>query len=229
MGDSPNQSSDSSGFLSHPQAAQQPIVQPADVDRSPSSEFYSSSQNNTTPGNNSTRNTTASGRESENVQCIPFTGAGPSRQQDREPRAGASNTRGNTAPQNRGSTTAPKKNTPQGRRRGRKQATPKKRRMKPGIKALKEIKDYQKSTNLLIPKLPFARLVREIATNISGHMAVDLRFQVSALMALQEASEMFLVTLLEDTNLCAIHAKRVTIMPKDLKLAQRIRGRYSGL
>eukprot|EP00106_Octopus_bimaculoides_P010764 XP_014778206.1 PREDICTED: histone H3.3-like [Octopus bimaculoides] len=81
-------------------------------------------------------------------------------------------------------------------------------------------KRYQKSTELLIRKLPFQRLVREIAQDFK----TDLRFQSSAVMALQEASEAYLVGLFEDTNLCAIHAKRVTIMPKDIQLARRIRG-----
>ncbi|XP_042609293.1 histone H3.3-like [Cyprinus carpio] len=79
---------------------------------------------------------------------------------------------------------------------------------------------YQKSNKLLIRKLPFQRLVREIAQDFK----TDLRFQSSAVMALQEASEAYLVGLFEDTNLCAIHAKRVTIMPKDIQLARRIRG-----
>jgi histone H3/H4 len=83
-----------------------------------------------------------------------------------------------------------------------------------------EIRKYQKSTELLIRKLPFQRLVREIAQDYK----TDLRFQSSAVMALQEAAESYLVGLFEDTNLCAIHAKRVTIMPKDVQLARRIRG-----
>ncbi|KAK2703350.1 hypothetical protein QYM36_018143 [Artemia franciscana] len=65
-----------------------------------------------------------------------------------------------------------------------------------------------------------ARLVREIAQDFK----TDLRFQSSAVMALQEASEAYLVGLFEDTDLCAIHAKRVTIMPKGIQLARRIRG-----
>ncbi|XP_064110256.1 uncharacterized protein LOC135218041 [Macrobrachium nipponense] len=76
-----------------------------------------------------------------------------------------------------------------------------------------------KSTELLIRKLPFQRLVREIAQDFK----TNLRFQSSAVMVLQEASEAYLVGLFEDTNLCAIHAKRVTIMPKDIQLAHRIR------
>uniref|UniRef100_A0A3B5KMI2 Histone H3 n=1 Tax=Takifugu rubripes TaxID=31033 RepID=A0A3B5KMI2_TAKRU len=93
-------------------------------------------------------------------------------------------------------------------------------RYRPGTVALREIRRYQKSTELLIRKLPFQRLVREIAQDFK----TDLRFQSSAVMALQEASEAYLVGLFEDTNLCAIHAKRVTIMPKDIQLARRIRG-----
>ncbi|MGH0118638.1 UNVERIFIED_CONTAM: hypothetical protein FKN15_047618 [Acipenser sinensis] len=93
-------------------------------------------------------------------------------------------------------------------------------RYRPGTVALREIRRYQKSTELLIRKLPFQRLVREIAQDFK----TDLRFQSSAVMALQEASEAYLVGLFEDTTLCAIHAKRVTIMPKDIQLARRIRG-----
>ena len=123
-------------------------------------------------------------------------------------------------------------------------------RYRPGTVALREIRKYQKSTELLIRKLPFQvrpasslppqpaspapyqlrltpsppqRLVREIAQDFK----TDLRFQSSAILALQEASEAYLVGLFEDTNLCAIHAKRVTIMPKDVQLARRIRGERS--
>jgi histone H3 len=100
-------------------------------------------------------------------------------------------------------------------------------RYRPGTVALREIRRYQKSTDLLIRKLPFQRLVREIAQDFKN----DLRFQGTAILALQEASEVncfwyvnccscyiffqaYLVGLFEDTNLCAIHAKRITIMPK---------------
>ncbi|XP_042617239.1 histone H3-like [Cyprinus carpio] len=93
-------------------------------------------------------------------------------------------------------------------------------RYRPGTVALREIRRYQKSTELLIRKLPFQRLVREIAQE---DFKTDLRFQSSAVMALQESSEAYLVGLFEDTT-CAIHAKRVTIMPKDIQLARRIRG-----
>ncbi|XP_074577594.1 histone H3.3a-like [Curcuma longa] len=93
-------------------------------------------------------------------------------------------------------------------------------RFRPGTVALREIRKYQKNTDLLIQKLPFQRLVREIAQNYK----TDLRFQSHAVLALQEAAEAYLVGLFEDTNLCAIHARRVTIMPKDVQLARRIRG-----
>ena len=93
-------------------------------------------------------------------------------------------------------------------------------RYRPGTVALREIRKFQKSTDLLIKKLPFQRLVKEI----SLEFRVDLRFQSQAVYALQEAAEAYLVGLFEDTNLCAIHAKRVTIMPRDMQLARRIRG-----
>ena len=101
-------------------------------------------------------------------------------------------------------------------------------RYRPGTVALREIRRYQKSTDLLIRKAPFQRLVREIANDFPiGTNKEDPRFQSTAVLALQEASEAYLVGLFEDTNLCAIHAKRVTIMPKDIQLARRIRGERS--
>eukprot|EP00826_Nyctotherus_ovalis_P008137 TRINITY_DN120_c0_g1_i12.p2 TRINITY_DN120_c0_g1~~TRINITY_DN120_c0_g1_i12.p2 ORF type:complete len:137 (-),score=35.95 TRINITY_DN120_c0_g1_i12:26-436(-) len=96
-------------------------------------------------------------------------------------------------------------------------------RFRPGTVALREIRKFQKSTDLLIRKLPFQRLVREISQDFKS----DLKFQAQAVLALQEAAEAYLVGLFEDTNLCAIHAKRVTIMPKDMHLARRIRGEHS--
>jgi histone H3 len=93
-------------------------------------------------------------------------------------------------------------------------------RYRPGTRALKEIRKYQKSYDLLIRKLPFQRLVREIAQEFR----CDYRFQSTAILALQEAAEAYLVSLFEDSNLCAIHAKRVTIMPRDILLARRLRG-----
>lgn len=128
------------------------------------------------------------------------------------------------------------------------------RRYRPGTVALREIRHYQKTTDLLIRKLPFARLVREVATDFiraEFDEGVGLRWQSQAILALQEAAEAFLVHLFEDaygggregwrgancdwcavclfSNLCAIHAKRVTVMQKDIQLARRIRGPYGGI
>lgn len=94
------------------------------------------------------------------------------------------------------------------------------KRVRQGVKALKEIRRYQKTTELLIPRLPFQRLVREIAIGLSE----TIRFQPFAIQALQEACEAYLVSLFDDANQCCIHAKRVTIMNKDLQLAMRLRG-----
>ena len=88
--------------------------------------------------------------------------------------------------------------------------------------ALREIRKYQASTELLIRKAPFLRLVREVLE--SDLNKPGFRLQSTATLALQEASEAYLVGLFEDANLCAIHAKRVTLMPKDIQLARRIRG-----
>lgn len=93
-------------------------------------------------------------------------------------------------------------------------------RYRPGTVAIREIRKFQKNTDLLIHKLPFQRLVKEIAQDFK----TDLRFQSYAVLALQEAAEAYLVGLFEDANLCAIHAKRVTIMPQGMQLVQRIRG-----
>ena len=87
-------------------------------------------------------------------------------------------------------------------------------RFRPGTVAIREIRRYQKTTELLIKKLPFQRLVKEIAQDFKS----DLRFQASAVSALQEATESYIVGVFQDTNLCAIHARRVTIMPKDMQL-----------
>lgn len=100
----------------------------------------------------------------------------------------------------------------------RSQARP--QRYRPGTVALKEIRKYQKSTELLIRKYPFQRLVRDIMESCKR----DLRIQSTAVLALQEAAEAYLTSLFEDTNLCAIHAGRVTIQPRDMRIAQRIRG-----
>lgn len=96
----------------------------------------------------------------------------------------------------------------------------KKIRYRPQSNVLREIRMYRRSTNLLIKKLPFQRLVRQITEGIKS----EIRFQSAALMALQEAAEAYLVSLFEDTNMCATHANRVTIMPRDMLLARRIRG-----
>jgi len=87
-----------------------------------------------------------------------------------------------------------------------------------------DIRKYQRTTDLLLRKLPFARLVREIASTHFSNRAEEWRWQGEALMALQEAAEAYLIHLFEDSNLCAIHGKRVTIMPRDIHLARRIRG-----
>ena len=94
------------------------------------------------------------------------------------------------------------------------------KKFRPGTQALKDICHFQKNTALLIRRLPFQRLVREIAEDFKK----ELRFQAAAMSCLQEASEAYLVGLFEDSNLCTIHTKRVTIMPKDIQLARRIRG-----
>lgn len=122
-----------------------------------------------------------------------------------------------------------------------------KRRYRPGTVALREIRHYQSGTKLLLRKLPFARLVSYSTPQISLNWKLTLgqqvreialtmrprdeglRWQSQAIMALQEAAEAYMVHLFEDTNLCAIHAKRVTIMQKDIQLARRIRGIWGGL
>ncbi|EFC38803.1 histone H3 [Naegleria gruberi] len=99
-------------------------------------------------------------------------------------------------------------------------------RYRPGTVALREIRKYQKSTELLIKKKPFCRLVREVAQDYKS----DVRFQANSLLALQEAAEAFIIDIFEDTNLCAIHSKRVTILLKDMQLALRVKGvNYIGL
>ena len=90
------------------------------------------------------------------------------------------------------------------------------------MQALKEIQKYQKGADLLIRRLPFQRLVWEIVQK----RREGLRLQSTAILALQEAGEAFLVGLLEQANICAIHVKQVIIMPKDIQLAWRIRGDF---
>ena len=104
------------------------------------------------------------------------------------------------------------------------------RRYRPGTVALREIRKYQKNTDLLIKRMPFQRLVREIVTALHNYdprrfrNKDGYRMRADAIVALQEAAEAYIVGLFEDTQLCAIHAKRATVMPKDMQLARRIRG-----
>ena len=94
-----------------------------------------------------------------------------------------------------------------------------KRRFRPGTVALREIRKYQKSTKLLIRKIPFQRLVREIVYKMKDK---DFKFQSTALLALQEASEGFLVNMFDQCNHIAIHGKRTTVMVKDIRLWKRL-------
>jgi len=139
---------------------------------------------------------------------------------------------GGKPPGRRGDEGAPAPAGPRGgRHAGNEQR--KKHRYRPGTVALREIRKYQKSTDLLIQKLPFSRVVREIAmdmtTDMNNYEDTGLRWQSSAILALQEATEAYLVHLFEDANLCAIHAKRVTVMQRDIQLARRIRGPWAGM
>mmetsp|Transcript_63800 Transcript_63800/g.137278 ORF Transcript_63800/g.137278 Transcript_63800/m.137278 type:complete len:162 (-) Transcript_63800:314-799(-) len=109
-------------------------------------------------------------------------------------------------------------------------------RFRPGAKALEEIRHYQANTELLIGKVPFQRVVREICADVAEQSAAAkaqaeeqpgehrFRFESQALLALHEGVETYLVGLFEDANRCAHHAKRVTIMPRDMQLAMRLRG-----
>lgn len=101
-------------------------------------------------------------------------------------------------------------------------------RYRPGTVALREIRKYQRSTNLLLRKLPFSRLVREVCMTFTRD-SMPMRWTSQAIEAIQEASEAYLVHLFEDANLCAVHARRVTIQVKDIQLARRIRGPVHGL
>lgn len=133
-----------------------------------------------------------------------------SRTPSKTPNSGSSS----TSPQKRGSLRQSKNTTLD-------QSSRRKRRLKSGTRALREIKAFQRSTSLLIPKSPFCRLVREIIEQFSYE---HLRIQSSALEALQEATEMYLVQFFEDSMLCSIHAKRVTLMVQDCHLMRRLRG-----
>lgn len=103
---------------------------------------------------------------------------------------------------------------------------------RPGTVSLREIRRFQKSTDTLIPKISFGRVAKEVAQDMAQEIHMDhgklskdnVRFQTTALAAVQEAAEAFIVNQMEETNLCAIHAKRVTIQPKDMDLALKIGG-----
>ncbi|KAL3854841.1 hypothetical protein ACJMK2_014080 [Sinanodonta woodiana] len=131
--------------------------------------------------------------------------------------------RKSSAPRKRGSKSSPSSREESSSKRGKdKPRAEHKKKFRPGTKALAEIRKYQKSTNLLIRKLPFSRLVREVAMTL--YPGRDHYWTAQAIMALQEAAEAILVNLFEDCQLCAIHAKRVTIMSRDMWLALRLRG-----
>lgn len=97
-----------------------------------------------------------------------------------------------------------------------------KRRFRAGTRVLQEIRRLQHSTHTLIPRVHFSRVIRDVATSVTG--GETLRWASEGLEAIQEAAEAYLVGLFEDAQLCAVHAKRVTIMLKDIMLARRIRG-----
>ncbi|XP_032061016.1 histone H3-like centromeric protein A [Aythya fuligula] len=128
------------------------------------------------------------------------------------------------APRRRGSPPVSPRRSP---RRPRAPSPPRRRRRyRPGQLALREIRKYQSTTNLLLRRQPFCRVVREICLLFTR--GVDYQWQAMALLALQEAAEAFLVRLLEDAYLCSLHARRVTLYPKDLQLARRLRGLDGG-
>ena len=99
-------------------------------------------------------------------------------------------------------------------------------RYRPGTVALREIRRYQKSTNLMIPKMPYVKLLREITQDQCKQPkdGNDYRWQGVAILATQTAAEDYLTVQLEDANVCALHSKRVTVMPKDIQLVRRIKG-----
>lgn len=139
---------------------------------------------------------------------------------------GGERNRKKTTPTRRASTRSPATSrstprlTPSKRTKARDGSSRAPHRFRPGTRAIMEIRKFQRSTEFLIRRLPFARLVKSITTTFHH----SLRWRVDAIEALQHSAEDFLVNLLTDANLCAIHAKRVTIMPRDLYLARRIRG-----
>lgn len=155
--------------------------------------------------------------ENHICNCADASGAPPNRNKKPEPKkrktSGGSKKpppRGTNKPPRGGRVLAEDEEAP----------SPPHRRKKPrGGIALREIRQYQKSTDLLLAKLPFQRLVREITQDLTGQ---DFLWQTEAIVALQEASEDMLIWRLEHANYCAIHAKRVTIMERDMKPTKRI-------
>ncbi|KAL6726639.1 hypothetical protein Aduo_008591 [Ancylostoma duodenale] len=100
-----------------------------------------------------------------------------------------------------------------------------KKRAVPGVKALQEIRHLQRTTELLIPRIAFQRVVRDVTDKICVDRGITgCRWHSNAVLALQEAAEVYLTCMFEDCNLAAIHARRVTIMPKDMHLVRRLRG-----
>jgi histone H3 len=95
-------------------------------------------------------------------------------------------------------------------------------RWRPGTVALRDIRRYQKTTNLLIPKIAISRVIKDITQNVLNKTTT--RFQASAIEAIHHAAEAYLVALFEDANLCTLHGKRVTVMDRDIRLARRLRG-----
>ena len=116
-----------------------------------------------------------------------------------------------------------KHQTPSVVKSGEQVVTRKKHKFRPGTVALREIRKFQKSTDLLFPKAPFRRFVREICQDVT----TNYRFQESSLLALQESAEAYLVGVFEDTNLAALHAKHTTIGPKDMRLVMRLRNGHN--
>ncbi|XP_063709856.1 uncharacterized protein LOC134838288 [Culicoides brevitarsis] len=135
--------------------------------------------------------------------------------QDMELTRGAVNTRASSGP-----------NRSDDRTRGVRKPVPQRRKLMPGMKALKEIRKYQNNTRLLIPKLPFSRVVRE---TLQQYGPADVRVTAQALSALQEAAEIYITQFFEDSLRLALHAKRVTLMPRDMDLVRFLRGQWDRL
>ncbi|KAG5021756.1 hypothetical protein JHK85_018098 [Glycine max] len=113
------------------------------------------------------------------------------------------------------------KHTPASRKSEPEAQGRKKRRNRSGTVALREIRHFQRSCELLIPAAPFIRCVKQITNQFSTEVS---RWTPEAVVALQEAAEEYLVHLFEDGMLCAIHARRITLMKKDIELARRLGG-----